>query len=193
MNKSTIYDMNSDSTSKTDETYDGLPFFRKYGPPRTKNHAYSNKVERTIVKILMDHPHPNIVNYYDVTDDYITMEQLFTEKSASCCVGLEPTSYDDLIEIQELMEKVKIFLQGLGIMYVDWKFDNLAKSVDGVYKLFDFDASGLVDLNSQQWILEPQHYWNYNEALKNGCVTPQAIDDWGFNYNIIQDGFKLVE
>jgi len=193
MNKSTIYDMNSDSTSKTDETYDGLPFFRKYGPPRTKNHAYSNKVERTIVKILMDHPHPNIVNYYDITDDYITMEQLFTEKSASCCVGLEPTSYDDLIEIQELMEKVKIFLQGLGIMYVDWKFDNLAKSVDGVYKLFDFDASGLVDLNSQQWILEPQHYWNYNEALKNGCVTPQAIDDWGFNYNIIQDGFKLVE
>jgi hypothetical protein len=193
MNKSTIYDMNSDSTSKTDETYDGLPFFRKYGPPRTKNHAYSNKVERTIVKILMDHPHPNIVNYYDITDDYITMEQLFTEKSASCCVCLEPTSYDDLIEIQELMEKVKIFLQGLGIMYVDWKFDNLAKSVDGTYKLFDFDASGLIDLNSQQWILEPQHYWNYNEALKNGCVTPQEIDDWGFNYNIIQDGFKLVE
>ena len=193
MNKSTIYDMNSDSASKTDETYDGLPFFRKYGPPRTKNHAYSNKVERTIVKILMDHPHPNIVNYYDITDDYITMEQLFTEKSASCCVCLEPTSYDDLIEIQELMEKVKIFLQGLGIMYVDWKFDNLAKSVDGTYKLFDFDASGLIDLNSQQWILEPQHYWNYNEALKNGCVTPQEIDDWGFNYNIIQDGFKLVE
>jgi hypothetical protein len=91
------------------------------------------------------------------------------------------------------MAKVKTYLQGLGIMYVDWKFDNLAKSVDGVYKLFDFDASGLVDLNSQQWILEPQHYWNYNEALKNGCVTPQAIDDWGFNYNIIQDGFKLVE
>jgi hypothetical protein len=193
MNKSTVYDMNSDSASKTDETYDGVPFFRKYGPPRNKNHAYSNKVERTIVKILMDHPHPNIVNYYDVTDDYITMEQLCTEKVDPCYVGLEPTSYDDLIEIQELMAKVKTYLQGLGIMYVDWKFDNLAKSVDGTYKLFDFDASGLVDLNSQQWILEPQHYWNYNEALKNGCVTPQAIDDWGFNYNIIQDGFKLVE
>jgi len=193
MNKSTVYDMNSDSASKTDETYDGLPFFRKYGPPRTRNHAYSNKVERTIVKILMDHPHPNIVNYYDVTDDYITMEQLCTEKVDPCYVGLEPTSYDDLIEIQELMENVKTFLQGLGIMYVDWKFDNLAKSVDGTYKLFDFDASGLVDLNSQQWILEPQHYWSYNEALKNGCITPRAIDDWGFNYNIIQDGFKLVE
>jgi len=196
MEQSTIYNMNSDSTSKTDETYNGLIFFRKYGPPCTKcskSHAYSNKVERAIVKILMEHPHPNIVTYYDVTDDYITMEQLCTEKSASCYVGLEPMSYNDLIEIQEVMENVKTYLQGLGIMYVDWKFDNLAKSVDGVYKLFDFDASGLVDLNNQQWILEPQHYWNYNEALKNGCITPKTIDDWGFNYNIIEDGFKLVE
>ena len=193
MEQSTIYNMNSDSTSKTDDTYDGVPFFRKYGPPLTKNHAYSNLVERTIVKILMENPHPNIVNYYDITDDYITMEQLCTEKSASCYVGLHPMSYDDLIEIQEVMENVKTYLQCLGIMYVDWKFDNLAKSVDGVYKLFDFDASGLVDLNSQQWILEPVHYWNYNEALKNGCITPQEIDDWGYNYNIIEDGFKLVE
>jgi hypothetical protein len=91
------------------------------------------------------------------------------------------------------MEKVKTYLQDLGVMYVDWKFDNLAKSVDGIYKLFDFDASGLVDLNNQQWILEPQHYWNYNEAFNNGCITPRAIDDWAFNYNIIEDGFKLVD
>jgi len=193
MNKSTIYDVNSNSFLKTDETYNGLPFFRKYGPPRTKSHAYSNKVERTIVKILMEHPHPNIVTYYDITSDYITMEQLCTEKAASYYVGLEPTSYDDLIQIQEIMEKVKTYLQDLGVMYVDWKFDNLAKSVDGIYKLFDFDASGLVDLNSQQWILEPQHYWNYNEAFNNGCITPRAIDDWAFNYNIIEDGFKLVD
>ena len=97
------------------------------------------------------------------------------------------------MEIQEVMSKVKDFLQDLGIMYIDWKFDNLAKSEDGTYKLFDFDASGLIDLLSKEWILEPQHYWNYNEAIKNGCITPKEIDDWGFNYNIIEDGFKLVE
>ena len=193
MNKSTIYDMDSDSASKTDETIDGVPFFRKYGPPRTKSHAYSKKVETSIIKILMTHPHPNIVNYYDITDDYITMEQVITQKSDPSYVGLEPTSYNDLIEIQHVMAKVKDHLQGLGIMYVDWKFDNLAKSEDGTYKLFDFDASGLVDLASQDWILKPQHYWNYNEALKNGCITPKEIDDWAFNYNIIEDGFKLVE
>jgi hypothetical protein len=43
------------------------------------------------------------------------------------------------------MSNVKDFLQGLGIMYVDWKLDNIGKSlIDGKYKLFDFDASGLV-------------------------------------------------
>lgn len=193
MDKSTIYNMNSDTAEKIDETYDGLPFFRKYGPPRTLNHIYSKKLETSIVQILMDHPHPNIVNYYYITDDYITMEQLITQKSDPSYVGLEPTSYDDLIEIQQVMAKVKEHLQGLGIMYIDWKFDNLAKSEDGIYKLFDFDASGLIDLLSKEWILEPQHYWNYNEAFKNGCITPKEIDDWAFNYNIIEDGFKLVE
>ena len=193
MDKSTIYNMNSDTAEKIDETYDGRPFFRKYGPPRTLNHVYSKKLETSIVQILMDHPHPNIVNYYDITDDYITMEQVITQKSDPSYVGLEPTSYDDLIEIQQVMAKVKDHLQGLGIMYIDWKFDNLAKSEDGTYKLFDFDASGLIDLLSKECILEPQHYWNYNEAIKNGCITPKEIDDWGFNYNIIEDGFKLVE
>ena len=141
----------------------------------------------------MDNPHPNIVNYYDVTDDYITMEQLCTEKVDPCCVGLEPTSYDDLIEIQELMENVKTFLQGLGIMYVDWKFDNMGKSLDGSYKLFDFDASGLIDLLSMEWKLKPNTiYWSYNEAIKHGCKTPKEIDDWSFNYNIIIEGEKLL-
>jgi serine/threonine protein kinase len=185
--------MNSDSTSKTDETYDGITFFRKYGPPLSKNHAYSNKVERTIIKILMENPHPNIVTYYDITDDHITMEQLCTEKSASCYIGLHPMSYDDLIEIQELMENVKTYLQGLGIMYVDWKFDNMGKSIQGKYKLFDFDASGLSDLKTQEWKLKANPiYWSYKEAIKNGAQTPKEIDDWSFNYNIIEEGEKLI-
>jgi hypothetical protein len=29
--------------------------------------------------------------------------------------------------------------------------------------------------------------------IKNGAKTPKEIDDWSFNYNIIEDGFKLVE
>jgi hypothetical protein len=100
---------------------------------------------------------------------------------------------EDLNEIIEVMSKVKDFLQTLGIMYVDWKFDNMGKSVDGKYKLFDFDASGLSDLKTQEWKLKANHiYWSYKEAIKNGAQTPKEIDDWSFNYNIIEEGEKML-
>jgi serine/threonine protein kinase len=84
------------------------------------------------------------------------------------------------------MKKVKDFLQNLGIMYIDWKIDNIGKSKDGKYKLFDFDASGIVNLKTNKWTLEPAEFWSYKEATKNGKKTPQEIDDWSFDYNIIQ-------
>lgn len=196
MTKTTIYNMNTDTTIQTDASLtgrNGLPFFRKFGPPLLKNHAYSKEVESAIVKILMEHPHPNIVTYYEISDNYIDMEQLYTEKSSPHSFEVEPSSYETFIEIQEVMSKVKDFLQDLGIMYIDWKFDNLAKSVDGTYKLFDFDASGLIDLKTNDWILKPQPYWSYKKAIENGCATPKEIDDWSFNFNIIEEGKKLFK
>ena len=190
LTKSTIYNMNNDTTTTTDETYNGHLFFRKLGGPyKSKAHIYSNHVEKTIVKILMEHPHPNIVTYYKVCDDYITMEQVSSSKSYPLD---KPITSEEIIETQQVMVKVKDFLQSLGIMYIDWKYDNLGKSADGTYKLFDFDASGLIDLASKQWILEPQHYWSYNEAIKNGAITPKEIDDWSFNYNMIDEVNKTL-
>ena len=190
LTKSTIYNMNNDTTKTSDETYNGLLFFRKLGAPYiSKSHIYSNNVERTIIKILMEHSHPNIVNYYELSDDYITMEQVNSEKSNPL---YKPMTNEEIIEIQQTMSKVKDFLQSLGIMYVDWKYDNLGKSLDGAYKLFDFDASGLIDLTSKEWILKPQHFWSYNEAIKNGALTPKEIDDWSFNYNMIEEVNKTL-
>ena len=190
LTKSTIYNMNNDTTKTSDETYNGLLFFRKLGAPYiSKAHIYSNNVERTIIKILMEHSHPNIVNYYELSDDYITMEQVNSEKSNPL---YKPMTNEEIIEIQQTMSKVKDFLQSLGIMYVDWKYDNLGKSLNGTYKLFDFDASGLIDLTSKEWILKPQHYWSYNEAIKNGALTPKEIDDWSFNYNMIEEVNKTL-
>jgi len=190
LTKSTIYNMNNNTTKTSDETYNGLLFFRKLGAPYiSKSHIYSNNVERTIIKILMEHSHPNIVNYYELSDDYITMEQVNSEKSNPL---YKPMTNEEIIEIQQTMSRVKDFLQGLGIMYVDWKYDNLGKSLDGAYKLFDFDASGLIDLASKEWILKPQHYWSYNEAIKNGALTPKEIDDWSFNYNMIEECNKTL-
>ena len=190
LTKSTIYNMNNDTTTTSDETYNGHLFFRKLGAPYiSKAHIYSNNVERTIIKILMEHSHPNIVNYYELSDDYITMEQVNSEKSNPL---YKPMTNEEIIEIQQTMSKVKDFLQSLGIMYVDWKYDNLGKSLNGAYKLFDFDASGLIDLASKEWILKPQHYWSYNEAIKNGALTPKEIDDWSFNYNMIEECNKTL-
>ena len=194
LTKSTIYNMNNDTTENSEETYNNNPFFRKNGAPYNSiSQAYSKHVETTIVKILMDHPHNNIVNYYEISDDYITMEQVSSAKSDPSFFEDGPLSYEEIIEIQQIMRKVKDFLQSLGIMYIDWKYDNLGKSLDGNYKLFDFDASGLIDLNSQEWILKPQHYWSYNEALKNGAKTPKEIDDWSFNYNMIEEALKIFQ
>ena len=190
LTKSTIYNMNNNTTKTSDETYNGLLFFRKLGAPYiSKAHIYSNNVERTIIKILMEHSHPNIVNYYELSDDYITMEQVNSEKSNPL---YKPMTNEEIIEIQQTMSKVKDFLQSLGIIYVDWKYDNLGKSLNGAYKLFDFDASGLIDLTSKEWILKPQHYWSYNEAIKNGALTPKEIDDWSFNYNMITEVNKTL-
>ena len=194
LTKSTIYNMNNDTTENSEETYNNKPFFRKNGAPYNSiSQAYSKHVESTIVKILMDHPHINIVNYYEISDDYITMEQVSSAKSDPSFFEEGPLSYEEIIEIQQIMRKVKDFLQSLGIMYIDWKYDNLGKSLDGNYKLFDFDASGLIDLQSKEWILKPQHYWSYNEALKNGAKTPKEIDDWSFNYNMIEEALKIFQ
>jgi serine/threonine protein kinase len=189
--KSTIYDPDTNSVKYVDDTYDGKPFFRKnYGKPHPFL-DYSKKMELAIVKILMEHPHPNIVHYYDINTSYVDMEQVNTEKS-NPLYKLVMTR-EDLNEIIEAMSEVKDFLQALGIMYVDWKLDNLGKSVDGKYKLFDFDASGLSDLKTQQWKLKANpNYWSYNEAIKNGAQTPKEIDDLSFKHNIIEEGEKLI-
>jgi len=191
--KSTIYDPDTDFVKQVDDTYNGKPFFRKnYGKPHPFL-DYSKKAESAIVKILMEHqhPHPNIVYYYDINSKYADMEQVDTEKSNPLYQSV--MTCEELNEIIETMSKVKDFLQALGIMYIDWKFDNMGKSVEGKYKLFDFDASGLIDLKTQQWKLKANPmYWSYRHAILNGAQTPKEMDDWSFKYNIIEEGEKLI-
>jgi serine/threonine protein kinase len=166
---------------KTDETYKGNPFFRKVfyydktnlDIEKKVRLARTAKAEIAIVNVLMNHPHPNIATYYKVNKEYVEMEELDIQAEKDKTILIES------------MKKVKDFLQSIGIMYIDWKPDNIGISKDGTYKLFDFDASGLVDLNTNKWIVKPVDYWSYNKAIENGCETPQQIDDFAFNYEII--------
>jgi hypothetical protein len=145
--------------------------FRKLFPFHSK---YLER-ERQVIERLKMNPHPNIVSYYTVTDRYIDME------------WLTPLDKDSLADILPVMENVKSFLQGIGIYYVDWKLDNIAKGSRG-YTLIDFDSSGISDGIS--WTLEPTG-WSYQEAKKT-CATHKDIDDWAFDYNLVQPYQKLI-
>ena len=87
----------------------------------------------------------------------------------------------DIGEIKRVMSDVKSHLQSLGIMYIDWKLDNIGISSDGELKLFDFDVSGVINNESGEWIIEPPKYWSYKNAIKNGMENPVDIDNFLFN------------
>jgi serine/threonine protein kinase len=161
---------------KTNETFNGKPFFRKvfhYSDPPEENQIIAAENEYAITKILMNNPFPNIVTFYEINKDYVEMEEL------------DISSEKDKTKLIETMSKVKDFLQSIGIMYIDWKPDNIGISKDGTYKLFDFDASGVVDLKTNKWIVKPLKYWNYKKAIEKGFKIPQQIDDFSFEYGIV--------
>ena len=147
---------------------DGKDFFRKMAPTRA-----ILKGEKEICELLMKHPHKNIVKIYAVTNDYIDMELLNTD--------LMNVS---MSKLQQDMMEVKTYLQGLGIMYIDWKLDNIGISEDGELKLFDFDVSGLIDTETKEWIIKPPEFWAYNNAVEHGMKTPVEIDNYAFKEGI---------
>ena len=165
---------------ETDDTFNGKPFFRKVfynDKNNAERYIKSRKaanIEIEISRILIENPFLNIVTFYEINNNYIEMEELDMETK------LKPE------KLKETMGKVKDFLQSVGIMYIDWKIDNIGISKDGTYKLFDFDVSGLIDLKTNNWIIKPLEYWSYNTAIENGCTTPKEIDDYSFNRSILE-------
>jgi serine/threonine protein kinase len=160
---------NDGEITETSETYTGEQFFKKmffYSDPPTDKQLRVVRAETEIVKILMQNPHPNIVTYFEINPDFVKMEELNT--------------YDIVFdEVIDIMREVKSFLHGLGIMYIDWKIDNIGKGKDGNYKLFDFDASGIVNKDNT-WRIEPADFFTYKKAKKAGISDPKEVDDFAF-------------
>ena len=176
-----IYTENGDITEDPQTLLDGKDFFRKMTPIREYN-----KGQKEICELLMKHPHKNIIKIYTVTNDYIDMELLN--------IHLRKV---DMNKLKNDMMEVKTFLQGLGIMYIDWKLDNMGISNDGEFKLFDFDVSGLIDTETKEWIIKPPDFWGYNNAVENGMKTPVEIDNYAFKegimtYSSLKNTFKTV-
>jgi len=193
---SRVYDMDSyDFYSIPETTPDGKDFFRKVFSK--KKDSINNEAD--IISYLMNFPdytQNNIVTVYNVTQNYVDMEELHTPL----------TPADKTREYIAAMRKAKDFLQSNGIVYLDWKADNIGKSVDGSmsegksksksvdgsmsasmyksegrYKLFDFDASGIFNPETNDWLIEPIYLATYDQRL-----TPTELDDSLFEENIVQ-------
>jgi len=156
-----VYTMDGDFNVDKEILYKDNDFFRKM----TKS-----AVEKKICELLMKYPHNNIIKIYGIGNDYIDMELLNTD-----------ISREDMSNIKNVMIQVKTYLQNLGIMYIDWKLDNIGISENKQIKLFDFDGSGLINIETNKWITEPQEWWSYREAIKNGMKTPIDINNYAFD------------
>ena len=93
-------------------------------------------------------------------------------------------SRENMSSVKNVMMEVKTYLQNLGIIYIDWKLDNIGIGENQQIRLFDFDGSGLIDIETKEWIRRPPLYWSYMEAIKNGMKTPSDIDNYAFDLRL---------
>jgi len=147
---------------------DGQDLFRKILSQKENN-------EYDIVSFLQkfpDYKQHHIVTIYDVTPEYIDMEDLTTTFKKT-----DPAAYI------ETMRTAKDFLQSIGIMYLDWKEENTGKSKDGQYKLFDFDAAGIANVETNKWIIKPVYLNSYG---RDKYLPPKELDDLLFDQNMVE-------
>jgi hypothetical protein len=166
MNSSYIYD--DSGCNKFDYIYKDKFIFRKTLP---------NLIEIKIANLLKENTNPNIVKFYDIRDEHIDMELLETYYTNS---KITPFIFTNKKLIKEQMENVKFFLQNLGIAYIDWKIDNIGFT-DGTFTLFDFDMSGIFDLETKEWIIEPELGFNYKLTKRQRIKNPIDIDNKCFD------------
>ena len=148
--------------SSLNETFEGVSFFRKN----------IGSVEYRIYQILMQYPHPNIVTVFRLTETFVDMELL---------VPVNDLNENDAPSMLVAAHAAKDHLQQIGIFYIDWKTDNLGIT-EGTYRLFDFDGSGIF---KDGWVIQPQPYWSYRQALEQGLTNPKEMDDYAFDLNLI--------
>jgi serine/threonine protein kinase len=148
-----IYDVDGSATEEpTDAAYD---IFRKV----LNKSDVAAMTEFEIAKRLFKKPQKNVVQIYDVV-----------EKDDICWIDMECLD-DGYKPLSAYMINLKCALEQLhtlGVVYIDIKSDNIGYSTkDGVFKLFDFDCSGIVYLDlPTQWEREPLHISAKYQQLK---------------------------
>ena len=143
---------------------EGKPYFRKY-----IEGGNTGKIELHIARILKRNVNQNIVTIYDIGLDYLDMELLKTRLSMK-----------DIRPQIEALRQAKDFMQSLGIVYLDWKLDNLGLSSEGVVKVFDFDMSSMY-INDLFTKTPGIKCFSWRKAEAAGLRHPVEIDNWIFD------------
>jgi hypothetical protein len=170
--KSMIYTRAGD-IKPIDTLHRGIPFFRKQ----------TNYREIEIASLIRKHPHPNIVTFYTISPKhrYIDMEMLDTSKKL-------PKH-----KVLEVLRDVKDHLQSLGVMYIDWKVDQVGVSKDNTIKLFDFDLSALIDTKTNKWLINATEFsWSAYQAEARGITDPYEMDNYAFTLIYPPKDFKEI-
>ncbi len=93
-------------------------------------------------------------------------------------------------KLMDTLSTVKQHMQSLGIIYIDWKTDQVGLAADGTIKLFDFDMSALIDTKTRAWIYPPSPLaWSYRQAAARNLKDPLEIDDYAFTLIYPPKGF----
>ena len=135
-----------------DEGCDSGIFFRK------EIDVEDGEREKQIARIIKAHKLANVVDIYDISTSYIDMEMLDINSNMK-----------ELGDMKTDIRNAIAQLNSVGVIYIDLKRDNIGYShTDGKWKIFDFDASGIVDAGDDTvWLMEPPNYYMYKKSSPN--------------------------
>ena len=162
---SRIYLFNGKITD-LDILHNNKPFFRK---------MTNSIVEKKIYCVLKEYQdcnkkHKNIVDIYCISNNYIDIELLDVDKKI------------DFKDNKNQLLNIKSYLQSLGIIYIDWKSDQFGLDKHNIIKLYDFNASGIIDIKTNKWIDSPMPYFAFNRAYDiEKLRDPIEIDNFTFS------------
>ena len=124
----------------------------------------ANVHELEIAKIIKDKQPPNVATIYTIYEDRYDIEYLDTTNELH-----RKRRTDDIVSALEQ-------LHAIGIVFVDYTNDNVGYStIDKVWKLFDFDCSGVIDEHGE-WKLEPPESHALTTAKKLRFDKKTEID-----------------
>lgn len=153
---SQVYTLNGDIEPLCDDVEQCQPIFRKMVD-------FDAKYEITLANLVKREQEinkcQNIVKIFETKDSYIDMELLdinFFDENDENCINKKN-------DIKEALKQ----LNEIGIAYIDLREDNIGYShTHKKWKLFDFDSSGLVDLKTKKWIIEPNNGFFFKQINK---------------------------